>query len=47
LENKQQGGGLWPAVFNVAANAKITTNATCGQKEPEDYCKMVDAHPQR
>jgi Laminin N-terminal (Domain VI) len=46
---KQQGGGggLWPAVFNVAANAKITTNATCGQQKPEDYCKMVDAHPQR
>jgi Laminin N-terminal (Domain VI) len=44
---KQQGGGLWPAVFNVAANAKITANATCGQQNPEDFCKMVDAHPQR
>ena len=34
--------GLFPSVFNLAADADITTNATCGQKEPEIYCKLVE-----
>ena len=30
-------------VFNLAANASIQANATCGQQEePETYCKLVE-----
>ena len=36
------GGGLFPSVFNLAATAEITSNATCGQNEPEIYCKLVE-----
>jgi len=34
--------GLSPPVGNLAASAIITTNATCGQKEPETFCKLVE-----
>ena len=34
--------GLSPPVGNLAANAIIVSNATCGQKEPETYCKLVE-----
>uniref|UniRef100_A0A8C8SMW2 Laminin subunit alpha 2 n=1 Tax=Pelusios castaneus TaxID=367368 RepID=A0A8C8SMW2_9SAUR len=34
--------GLFPAVLNLAANAIITTNATCGEKGSEMYCKLVE-----
>lgn len=34
--------GLFPAVLNLATSAVITTNATCGEKEPEMYCKLVE-----
>ncbi|XP_006885094.1 PREDICTED: laminin subunit alpha-2-like [Elephantulus edwardii] len=37
--------GLFPAVLNLASNALITTNATCGEKEPEMYCKLVEHVP--
>ncbi|XP_053314949.1 laminin subunit alpha-2 isoform X2 [Spea bombifrons] len=37
--------GLFPAVLNIASNAVITTNATCGEKEPEMFCKLVEHVP--
>uniref|UniRef100_A0A8C4LLN4 Laminin subunit alpha-2 n=1 Tax=Equus asinus asinus TaxID=83772 RepID=A0A8C4LLN4_EQUAS len=37
--------GLFPAVLNLASNAFITTNATCGEKGPEMYCKLVEHVP--
>ncbi|XP_051711301.2 laminin subunit alpha-2 isoform X1 [Oryctolagus cuniculus] len=40
-----QQRGLFPAVLNLASNALITTNATCGEKEPEMYCKLVEHVP--
>ncbi|XP_075453399.1 laminin subunit alpha-2 isoform X2 [Ascaphus truei] len=43
----QQQRGLFPAVLNLASNALITTNATCGDKGPEMFCKMVEHVPGR
>ncbi|XP_060095142.1 laminin subunit alpha-2 isoform X2 [Heteronotia binoei] len=40
-----QQRGLFPAVLNLASNALITTNATCGQRGPEMYCKLVEHVP--
>nr|XP_060609322.1 laminin subunit alpha-2 isoform X5 [Anolis sagrei ordinatus] len=40
-----QQRGLFPAVLNLASNALITTNATCGTKGPEMYCKLVEHVP--
>ncbi|XP_053879086.1 laminin subunit alpha-2 isoform X6 [Malaclemys terrapin pileata] len=37
--------GLFPAVLNLAVNAIITTNATCGEKGSEMYCKLVEHVP--
>ena len=34
--------GLFPSVFNLASDAHIESNATCGQKEAEVYCKLVE-----
>lgn len=39
--------GLWPQVFNIAPRAKLQVNATCGQQAREEYCKTIDAHPER
>uniref|UniRef100_A0A8C7T7S5 Laminin, alpha 1 n=1 Tax=Oncorhynchus mykiss TaxID=8022 RepID=A0A8C7T7S5_ONCMY len=39
--------GLFPAILNLASNAEITTNATCGEPEPEMYCKLVEHVPGR
>ncbi|MBZ3874023.1 Laminin subunit alpha-2, partial [Sciurus carolinensis] len=36
---------LFPAVLNLASNALITTNATCGERGPEMYCKLVEHVP--
>ncbi|KAM9317105.1 laminin subunit alpha-2 [Gastrophryne carolinensis] len=47
-----QQRGLFPAVLNLASNAIITTNATCGENGPETFCKLVEhvnkpvRHPQ-
>uniref|UniRef100_A0AAY4A3J5 Laminin, alpha 1 n=1 Tax=Denticeps clupeoides TaxID=299321 RepID=A0AAY4A3J5_9TELE len=41
------GVGLFPAILNLASNAEITTNATCGDPEPEMYCKLVEHVPGR
>uniref|UniRef100_A0A8C7TB04 Laminin, alpha 1 n=1 Tax=Oncorhynchus mykiss TaxID=8022 RepID=A0A8C7TB04_ONCMY len=38
---------LFPAILNLASNAEITTNATCGEPEPEMYCKLVEHVPGR
>ncbi|XP_004846024.1 laminin subunit alpha-2 isoform X1 [Heterocephalus glaber] len=40
-----QQRGLFPAVLNLASNALITTNATCGERGPEMYCKLVEHVP--
>ncbi|XP_066271321.1 laminin subunit alpha-2-like [Branchiostoma lanceolatum] len=37
-----ENGGLFPLIFNLATNAKITANATCGLNGPENYCKLVE-----
>lgn len=37
--------GLFPSVFNLAADAEVTSNATCGQSSsdgPEIYCRLVE-----
>ncbi|XP_010175064.2 laminin subunit alpha-2-like, partial [Antrostomus carolinensis] len=36
---------LFPAVLNLATNALITTNATCGENGREMYCKLVEHVP--
>uniref|UniRef100_A0A3B3UM96 Laminin, alpha 1 n=1 Tax=Poecilia latipinna TaxID=48699 RepID=A0A3B3UM96_9TELE len=38
---------LFPAIFNLANNAEISSNATCGDPEPEVYCKLVEHVPGR
>ncbi|XP_053520768.1 laminin subunit alpha-2 isoform X5 [Artibeus jamaicensis] len=45
LPQAHQQRGLFPAVLNLASNSLITTNATCGEKEPEMYCKLVEHVP--
>ncbi|XP_024619438.1 laminin subunit alpha-1 [Neophocaena asiaeorientalis asiaeorientalis] len=42
-----QQRGLFPAILNLASNAHISTNATCGEKGPETYCKLVEHVPRR
>uniref|UniRef100_A0A8V0X4B6 Laminin subunit alpha-1 n=2 Tax=Gallus gallus TaxID=9031 RepID=A0A8V0X4B6_CHICK len=39
--------GLFPAILNLASNAHISTNATCGEKGPEMFCKLVEHVPGR
>ncbi|KAI3355620.1 hypothetical protein L3Q82_018448 [Scortum barcoo] len=39
--------GLFPAILNLASNAVISSNATCGDPEPEVYCKLVEHVPGR
>ncbi|XP_051880562.1 laminin subunit alpha-2 [Pristis pectinata] len=45
--NHGQQRGLFPAVLNLATMAEISANATCGQSEPEMYCKLVEHVPGR
>ncbi|KAJ8270754.1 hypothetical protein GJAV_G00118850 [Gymnothorax javanicus] len=40
-----QQRGLFPAVLNLASMAEISTNATCGERGPEMYCKLVEHVP--
>ncbi|KAM6217502.1 laminin subunit alpha-1 [Rhynchocyon petersi] len=42
-----QQRGLFPAILNLASNAHISTNATCGEKGPEMFCKLVEHVPSR
>uniref|UniRef100_UPI00398EB503 laminin subunit alpha-1 n=1 Tax=Pristiophorus japonicus TaxID=55135 RepID=UPI00398EB503 len=44
-ESEQRG--LFPAILNLASNAVISTNATCGENGPEMYCKLVEHVPGR
>uniref|UniRef100_A0ABM5GDG7 Laminin subunit alpha-1 isoform X1 n=1 Tax=Pogona vitticeps TaxID=103695 RepID=A0ABM5GDG7_9SAUR len=44
---KCQLRGLFPAILNLASNAHISTNATCGEKGPEMFCKLVEHVPGR
>ncbi|XP_053570910.1 laminin subunit alpha-1 [Bombina bombina] len=37
--------GLFPAILNLASNADITANATCGEKGRETFCKLVEHVP--
>uniref|UniRef100_A0A3Q2YRN2 Laminin N-terminal domain-containing protein n=1 Tax=Hippocampus comes TaxID=109280 RepID=A0A3Q2YRN2_HIPCM len=39
--------GLFPAILNLASNAEITSNATCGDPQAEVYCKLVEHVPGR
>ncbi|XP_072008302.1 laminin subunit alpha-1 [Engystomops pustulosus] len=39
--------GLFPAILNLASNADIATNATCGENGPEMFCKLVEHVPGR
>ncbi|XP_023930165.1 laminin subunit alpha-1-like [Lingula anatina] len=34
--------GKFPVIFNLATEADITSNATCGETGPETYCKLVE-----
>ncbi|XP_021959945.2 laminin subunit alpha-1 isoform X2 [Folsomia candida] len=36
------GNGITPPVLNLATRANIFSNATCGEREPETYCKLVE-----
>nr|XP_051707390.1 laminin subunit alpha-1 isoform X1 [Oryctolagus cuniculus] len=42
-----QQRGLFPAILNLASNAHISTNATCGERGPEMFCKLVEHVPGR
>ncbi|XP_076827529.1 laminin subunit alpha-1 isoform X2 [Brachyhypopomus gauderio] len=42
-----QQRGLFPAILNLASNAEISTNATCGSPVPEMFCKLVEHVPGR
>ncbi|KAM8966911.1 laminin subunit alpha-1 [Pelodytes ibericus] len=39
--------GLFPAILNLASNANVTSNATCGEMGPEMFCKLVEHVPGR
>lgn len=46
-DNRFFAQGLFPAILNLASNAHISTNATCGEKGPEMFCKLVEHVPGR
>lgn len=37
--------GLWPSVFNVAAKALVSANATCGSAGREEFCRLSGDGP--
>jgi len=41
-DKKDANNGLWPAVFNLAAKAVISANATCGVRHREEYCILSE-----
>ncbi|XP_072306440.1 laminin subunit alpha-1 [Eucyclogobius newberryi] len=45
LEAQAQNRGLFPAILNLASKAEIHANATCGNPQPEVYCKLVEHVP--
>ncbi|XP_023215489.1 laminin subunit alpha-1-like [Centruroides sculpturatus] len=42
VKSEEDNGGLFPSIFNLATNAIIIANATCGEIGPEVYCKLVE-----
>ncbi|KAK0150257.1 Laminin subunit alpha-1 [Merluccius polli] len=42
-----QQRGLFPAILNLASNAEVSSNATCGERQPEMFCKLVEHVPGR
>ncbi|XP_061877295.1 laminin subunit alpha-1 isoform X1 [Entelurus aequoreus] len=46
-QTASQQRGLFPAILNLASNADISSNATCGDPEPQVYCKLVEHVPGR
>ena len=42
-----QAAGLQPGQFNLATGRRITATATCGEGEPELYCKLTGANLER
>ncbi|KAM9775357.1 laminin subunit alpha-1 isoform 2-T2 [Syngnathus typhle] len=46
-QTASQQRGLFPAILNLATNAKISSNATCGEPRAEVYCKLVEHVPGR
>ncbi|XP_026645287.1 laminin subunit alpha-1 [Microtus ochrogaster] len=44
---QSQQRGLFPAILNLATSAHISANATCGEKGPEMFCKLVEHVPGR
>lgn len=43
LGRNLKNSGLFPSVFNVAAKAEISVNATCGEDGPETFCKPSES----
>nr|XP_032808700.1 laminin subunit alpha-1-like isoform X2 [Petromyzon marinus] len=43
----ESNSGLFPAILNLASNAKIHANATCGENSAEIFCKLVEHVPGR
>ena len=37
--------GLFPVIFNLAKDARIFVNATCGENTNETYCRLVEHVP--
>lgn len=33
--------GLFPEIFNLASKAEIVSNATCGERGPETFCRLA------
>uniref|UniRef100_A0A915K6S1 Laminin N-terminal domain-containing protein n=1 Tax=Romanomermis culicivorax TaxID=13658 RepID=A0A915K6S1_ROMCU len=42
LATGNENAGLFPNIFNLATNALISTNATCGENGAEHFCKLVE-----
>jgi laminin alpha 1/2 len=42
LVSSATDSGLFPVVFNLATRASISTNATCGDRGAEPYCRLVE-----
>uniref|UniRef100_A0A5F8G7E7 Basement membrane-specific heparan sulfate proteoglycan core protein n=1 Tax=Monodelphis domestica TaxID=13616 RepID=A0A5F8G7E7_MONDO len=45
METERISVGLFPSILNLAANAVINSNATCGDDGPEMFCKLVEHVP--
>lgn len=43
MSRNLKNSALFPSVFNVAAKADISVNATCGENGPETFCKPSES----